>query len=409
VGAFSYRALNTAGKVVKGTLEGDSERQVRSQLRTRQLKPISVESVRLKEQQASAAKGRGASIFATRLSVKDLTLLTRQLASLIQSSMPLDEALQSVAKQSRKEKVQRIMLQVRSRVLEGLSLAQALGEHPKAFDDMYRAMVRAGEKAGFLGPVLDRLAEYTETSQHTQQKLKMAMVYPLVLLGVSVIVIGVLMTFVVPKLTSIFTHSQRELPWLTKTLIVMSDFLQSYGLFLIIGVFGLSLFWRWWLSNTSRRRQWHKVLLKLPLAGHIVVQSDSARFASTLGLLVDSGVPLLDSLRISSQVMNNLILRDACKQVAVAVQEGSSLHRALNQAGIFPPLLVQMAANGEANGELAAQLNHAARNQERELELLIGTAMGLLEPATVVLMGGMVVLIVMAILFPIFELNNLVQ
>jgi len=402
MGAYSYRALNATGKTVKGILEGDSERQVRAQLRSQKLKPLAVEAT------ASGGQKRDWRGWQKSINSRDLSLVTRQLASLVASGLPLDEALQSTAKQSRKPHIKEILLQVRSKVLEGLSLAQALGESPRSFDRMYRALVRAGESAGYLAPVLEQLAEHTETSQHTSQRLRMAMIYPFVLLGVSVGVIAVLMAFVVPKLVSIFEHSHRALPLMTEILISISHFTVDYGhwclLVIIAAVFG----WRKWLQDPERHRRWHRFLLRFPVVGGVILQADSSRFAATLSLLVSSGVPLVDALRIAGQVLNNLELREASEQVAVQVQEGSSLHRALDQAEIFPPLMVQMAASGEANGTLGEQLKFAARNQERELELMLGTAMGLMEPLTVVLLGGIVIMIVLAILLPIFDLNQLV-
>jgi general secretion pathway protein F len=406
--AFSYRALNPAGKTVKGILEGDSERQIRLQLRARQLKPLVVHSVAHKESTSSGGR-RGLLGGAKRLSSKDLSLITRQLASLVQSGLPLDETLQVAARQSRKESIKGLLLQVRSRVVEGRSLAQALGEHPKAFDHMYRAMVRAGESAGFLGQVLERLADHTESSQHTRQRLQMAMVYPLVLLGVSVTVIGILMAFVVPDLIAIFENSDRELPLLTTILIALSGFVSSWwGLATLVAFLLAVALFRLWLRDDDNAMRWHGFLLRIPVINEVLIQADSARFSATLAILLSSGVPLLEALKIAGQVLGNRVLRASSQEVAVAVQEGSSLNRALERAGVFPPLLVQMVASGEANGTLSEQLNHAARNQERELEMLLGTTLGLLEPFTVIFMGVIVTLIVLAILLPIFDINQLV-
>lgn len=405
--AFSYRALDASGKTVKGVLEGDSERQIRSQLRAQKLKPLSVQSVGQKEE-GERTQPRLFSR-ARRLNSKDLSLITRQLASLVQSGLPLDEALQVAARQSRKEGIKGLLLQVRSRVVEGRSLAQALGEHPRAFDHMYRAMVRAGESSGFLGQILERLAEYTETSQHTRQRLQMAMVYPFVLLGVSITVIAILMAFVVPDLIAMFQHSERELPMLTKILIAVSNFVSSlWGLATFILLVLSGFLFTVWLRNDKNRVRWHRFLLRVPIIKDVLVQADSSRFASTLAILLSSGVPLLEALRIAGQVLGNHVLRASTHDVAAAVQEGTSLNRAMDRAGVFPPLLVQMVASGEANGTLSEQLNHAARNQERELEMMLGTTMGLLEPFTVVFMGVIITMIVMAILLPIFNINQMV-
>lgn len=411
MGAYSYQALNEAGKTVKGMLEGDSERQVRSQLRAKKLKPLSVSSA-TGGRRAAAAGGDGISGMRQRwrakMNARDLSLITRQLASLVKSGLPLDEALQATAKQQQKPNNKRILLQVRTKVLEGFSLAQALGEIPGAFDNMYRAMVKAGESSGFLAPVLERLADYTQSNQQIQQRLKMAMIYPLVLLFISVSVIIALMAFVVPKLVSVFQQGERELPALTQFLIAASDFITSYGHYTLLLLVALVYGFNRLLRNPSRLRRWHQLKLKMPVIGNLILQINSARFAATLALLSSSGVPLLQALRIAGQVMTNKIMQEACERVAEDVQEGTSLHRSMENSGYFPPLLVQLVASGETNGTLPEQLENAAQDQERELEMMLGMAMGLLEPFTVVFMGGAVCLIVMAILQPIFEMNSLI-
>ncbi len=424
MGAFSYRALNAEGKVVKGTIEGDSERQVRAQLRTQKLKPISVNSTRAKPstsntstnaKTAKTSKITEKKTFSfasfsggTKFSVRDLTLFTRQLASMIQSGMTVDESLQSVAKQSRKDKVKQVVLQVRSRVLEGLELGQAMAEHPRAFNDMYRAMVRAGEKSGFLGPVLTRLAEYTETSQHTQQKVKAALVYPCVLLLATISIVAFLMVKIVPQMSQVFERADQKLPVTTQMVIGISNFLQHYWYVLFAAIGLLIVGWIRWLTIPANRLRWHRALLKLPIVKHVVIEANTSRFAATLGLLLDSGVPLLEGLTISSQVMSNDVLKKHSQEVTTQVKEGGSLHRALDQQVVFPPLLVQMAASGERNGTLSEQLQYAAKNQERELEMQISTALSILEPVTILIMAGMVGFIMYAILTPIFSMSNLV-
>ena len=403
--AFSYRALNPAGKVVTGTLEGDSERQIRTQLRTQKLKPISVQSV--KEKQKTITSAKSFSLFSPRLSPRELTLLTRQMSSLVQSGMPLADALNGVAKQARKESTQGLVLQIRSRVLEGLSLARALGEQPRSFDSMYQAMVNAGESAGFLGPVLERLADYTENAQFAKQKLTSAMVYPAVLMFICVGIVVALMAFVVPELISVFERAKTELPAQTTFLIGTSEFVRAYGLYCFLGLVLLFISFQRWLTIAKNRRKWHRLLLKLPISGHIITQSNTSRFASTLGMLLTSGVPLLQGLRISSQTMSNDILHEQAELVANAVQEGSSLNRAMDKAEVFPPLLVQMVASGEMNGTLADQLHYASRTQERELDLQLSTALSILEPLTIVTMASIVGFIMWAVLSPIFGMSDL--
>lgn len=405
MGAYSYRALNESGKTVKGILEGDSERQVRSQLRARKLKPLEVVSANTKVEKGGDTKLRG---WRNNINTRDLSLITRQLASLVRSGLPLDEALHATARQHNKNHIKQILLQVRTKVLEGFSLAQALGENPKAFNEMYRALVRAGESSGYLGPVLERLADYTQSSQQMQQRVKMAMIYPIVLLIISLSVIVLLMAFVVPDLIKIFDQNKRELPFLTQALIATSDFIVNYGVYCALALVAMVYGIRRLLQAEANLLIWHRWQLRLPVIGGLVRQINSARFAATLSLLSSSGVPLLQALTIAGQVMTNRLLQDACEQVANAVREGSSLYRAMENVGTFPPLLVQLVASGEANGTLPQQLDNAAKDQERELENVLGIAMGLLEPLTIVFMGVTVCLIVLAILMPILDLNKLV-
>ncbi len=404
--AYRYRALNPQGKIVKGVLEGDSERQVRTQLRGQDLRPVEVAQANKSE---SSAPGFRPSIMLSRVSVNDLALVTRQLATLVEANLPLDEALQAAAEQSRNNRIKAMLLQVRSRVAEGHTLAYAMGEFPRVFNEMYRAMVHAGEHAGFLGPVLQQLADYTEQRQYTGQKLKMAMIYPFILVGVAIAVVLLLLVFVVPELVGIFSHSHRELPLLTRGLIATSDFFQQYGIYLLVGVLVVYFALQRLLRNPVRKRRWHRMLLRMPGISRVVIAMDTARFASTLSILMASGVPLLESLRIAGQVLTNLVLREDSIAVAERVQEGSSLNRALRESGRFPPMMVHMVASGETSGELESMLERSATNQERELEMTMGTLMSLFEPLMVVFMGGMVLTIVLAILLPIFDLNTMVN
>lgn len=404
--AYRYRALNPKGKLVRGVMEGDSERQVRSQLRGKSLRPVDVAVANRPEQVRS---GWRMPLLRQGISAGDLALLTRQLATLVQSNLPLDEALQAAAQQNRSARIKGTLLQVRSRVSEGHTLAYAMGEFPQVFNEMYRAMVNAGEHAGFLGPVLEQLADYTEQRQYTGQKLKMAMIYPFILVGVALTVVVALMVFVVPELIGIFAHSRRELPLLTRGLIFSSDFFRDYGLWLLVGVVAAVFMVRQLLRNPQRRRRWHGFLLRVPGLSRLVIALDTARFASTLSILMASGVPLLESLRIAGQVLTNLVLQEDTREVADRVQEGSSLNRALQHSGHFPPMMVHMVASGEASGELESMLERSASNQERELEMTLGTMMSLFEPLMVVFMGGMVLMIVLAILLPIFDLNTMVK
>ena len=405
--AFSYKAFDSNGKMVKGVIEGDSERQVRSQLRQQQLKPIAVtESAEKITKPRAGFNLQG--LFKPRISQADLCLITRQMATLVQSAMPLDEVLTATAQQARKPRIKSLMLQVRARVLEGHSLAYALGDFPQIFNEMYCSMVKAGETAGFLGTVLEQLADYTENSQHTAQKLKGAMIYPIILTLLSVAVIGVLMIFVVPDLVSMFNHTNQELPALTKMVIATSEFFSQQWWVLIVGLIVLVLGWQRLLKSPQRRLAWHRLVLKLPFISGFVVAMDTARFASTLSILTSSGVPLLDGLRIAGEVLTNLRLRAASQQVAVTVQEGGSLYRALDQTQVFPPMMVHMVASGEASGELENMLARSALTQQRELDMNLDNLMGVFEPMMILLMAAVVCTIVFSILLPIIQMNNLV-
>ena len=408
--AFKYKALDASGKVVKGVLEGDSERQIRAQLRTKSLRPIEVASAgRRAANNASSEGGIRRGLFAPRLSASELALMTRQLATLVASALPLDECLQAAAEQTRKSSTKALLLQVRSKVAEGHTLAHAMAQFPQAFGDMYRAMVNAGEQAGQLGPVLEQLADHTENRQHTAQKLQMALIYPFVLIGVAIAVVTALMVFVVPEMVGIFAQTKTDLPPLTVALIATSDFLTNHGWILGLAIVVLVMTIRRLLKNPNYKKLTDAVLLRIPGIRRVLIGMDTARFSSTLSILMASGVPLLDALRIAGAVMNNLVLRAASKEVAGKVQEGSSLNRALSQEEFFPPMMVHMVASGETSGELETMLERSASNQERELEATLGTVMGLFEPIMVVVMGGLVLTIVMAILLPIFDLNTMVR
>ncbi len=408
--AFKYKALDASGKVVKGVLEGDSERQIRAQLRTKSLRPIEVASAgRRAANNASSEGGIRRGLFAPRLSASELALMTRQLATLVASALPLDECLQAAAEQTRKSSTKALLLQVRSKVAEGHTLAHAMAQFPQAFGDMYRAMVNAGEQAGQLGPVLEQLADHTENRQHTAQKLQMALIYPFVLIGVAIAVVTALMVFVVPEMVGIFAQTKTDLPPLTVALIATSDFLTNHGWILGLAIVVLVMTIRRLLKNPNYKKLSDAALLRIPGIRRVLIGMDTARFSSTLSILMASGVPLLDALRIAGAVMNNLVLRAASKEVAGKVQEGSSLNRALSQEEFFPPMMVHMVASGETSGELETMLERSASNQERELEATLGTVMGLFEPIMVVVMGGLVLTIVMAILLPIFDLNTMVR
>ncbi|MBV1872491.1 MAG: type II secretion system inner membrane protein GspF, partial [Gammaproteobacteria bacterium] len=344
----------------------------------------------------------------TSISASDLALITRQLATLIQAGLAIDESLGAVSKQSEKPAIKSMVLAIRAKVLEGHSLANALGEYPRSFPDIYRATVAAGEKSGHLELVLEQLADFTERRHETQQNIKMAMMYPFILMGVAVLIIVGMLTFVVPKMVSVFESRDQALPFLTQVLIDSSEFMQSYGVFLVFLAIALTMAYQRAMKQDTLRSRADRFYLRIPLIAKIIKGADTARLTSTLSILFRSGVPLVEALSIAGAVTSNMCIREAVEEAAVKVREGGSLNRSLDASGFFPPMLIQMIASGEASGELDSMLDRSAQNQQRELENLLNTLVGLFEPLILLIMGGVVLLMVLAIMLPIISLNNLV-
>jgi general secretion pathway protein F len=404
MGAFEYVALDAGGRQRKGVLEGDTARQVRQVLRERGLMPLSLEEVAQRERRQE----RTPLLLRRGISATDLALLTRQLATLSRSGLPLEEALTTVAEQSEKGRTQSLLLGVRSRVLEGHSLAAGLGDFPAAFPELYRATVAAGEQSGHLDVVLERLADYTENRQVMRQKISLALFYPALLTLVAVLVTVALLTYVVPQVVQVFENVGQQLPLLTRSLIALSDFLRAWGVWLLLGLVLVVVGFARTLRRPAARTAFHRFLLRLPLIGRLTRGLNTARFARTFSILSASGVPVLEGMRISAQVLSNLPMRDAVVEAADRVREGSSIRHALEHSRLFPPMTLHLIASGESSGKLEEMLDRAASNQERELETLIAALMGAFEPLLLIGMGGMVLLIVIAILLPIFDLNQLV-
>jgi general secretion pathway protein F len=399
---FDYRALDAQGRPCKGRLEADGPRHARQLLRERGVWPRVLIEVR-------AGSGAGKQSRGGRLSAADLALLTLQLSTLVQAGLPLEEALEAVAKQSAKRKVAGLLSVVRSRVMEGHALASALGQFPKAFPELFRATVAAGERSGHLGHVLEQLAAYTQARQASRQKIQMALVYPLILMLASVAIVGFLLGYVVPDVVKIFVDSGQPLPWLTQALIGVSNGLRNHFLLLLGVLATLSGLWRWSWRQPQWRLRWHRWVLNAPVIGEVLRAMEAARFASTLAILGKSAVPLVDALEISAAVIGNLTIRARMVEVACSVREGGTLTRGLELSGDIPPMMLHMIASGERAGELDRMLARAAEQQESSLAARIALVVSLFEPAMLVLMGGVVLLIVMAILLPILSLNQLVN
>lgn len=402
--SFGYAALDQRGREQRGVIEADSSRQVRQLLRDRGLTPLRIETAAAPGSERRRSFGRSGG---ARLRIGELALVTRQLATLLQAALPLEEALAAVARQAERERVANLVRAIRTRVMEGHTLAASLGEFPAAFPALYRATVAAGEHAGHLDLVLERLADYSESAHASRQKVRMALLYPVLLLVVAVGIVAGLMTFVVPSVVDVIAGQGQALPLLTRGLIGISALLTSWGWLILLLLLIAVLTVRVLLRRPALQLAWHRRLLRLPLLGRLSRGSNSARFASTLSTLTRSGVPLVDALQIAGEVLSNHWLRQSVVAATQQVREGSSLNRALERSGYFPPIMVSMIASGEMSGELGALLERVAQNQQRDFDDIVGSVLGILEPVMLLVMGAVVLLIVVAILQPIFTLNQL--
>ena len=403
--AYAYQAMDKGGKTKNGVLEGDNPRQIRQQLREKGLIPMQVDQVAEKERKSQA----GFTLFKNTISAADLSLLTRQLSTLVEASLPIEEALLAVAEQCEKPRQKNMMMAVRSKVVEGHTLADAMAEFPHVFDDLFRAMVAAGEKSGHLDTVLNRLADYTEKRQQTKSQITQAMVYPSIMMFFAFAIVLLLLTVVVPKIVGQFQNMGQDLPTITQILIDVSEFLQAYGLALGIVLVILIVIVNRVLQQPVMKKRYHKFILGLPFIGKLSKGLNTARFARTLSILTSSAVPLLESMRIASEVLENLQIRAAVNTAAGFVKEGSSLRASLEQTKMFPPMMMHMIASGERSGELQQMLGRAADNQDRQFESLVGVSLKVFEPILIVTMATVVLFIVLAILQPIMALNSMVN
>ncbi len=410
--AYHYAVINPQGKEQKGVIEADSEKHARQLLREKSLIPLHVQITQEKKllnaEKKSPASFSSFQFFrARRLNNKELALMTRQLATLLSAGLPLEEALFAASEQSEKEKVTGLILSVRSKVLEGHSLAAALREHPTSFSALYVATVAAGEKSGFLDKVLLRLADYTEQQWRLRRKLNSALIYPAMIVLVAVGIVGFLLQYVVPKMIAVYGNLGQALPLLTKILINMSQFIQSYGLYiLMVMVLAIFLWRRAIKKNEALREKTHYVLLRLPLIGHAIRTIDTARFARTLSILTAAGVSVLEAMTISAQLIGNIPIKKSVQTAVDHVREGAAIYLSLKQTTFFSPMAVHMIASGEASGQLENMLERVAENQEDEITRLIDVGLALFEPAIILIMGAIVLFIVLAVLLPIFELNQ---
>ncbi|MEJ2060691.1 MAG: type II secretion system inner membrane protein GspF [Gammaproteobacteria bacterium] len=402
--AFEYHALDAQGRNKKGVLEGDTPRQVRQLLRDGGLHPLDVQAVTERTPRKNTPWRRRQN-----LNANELALLTRQVATLLATGAPVAEALHTAARQARNPRIARVLHGVRSRVLEGHGMAVGMNDFPGVFNEIFRATVAAGEQSGHLDAVLGRLADYTEARHALNQRVQQALIYPSFLVVMSIAILAGLLGYVVPKIVQVFANMGQELPWLTRALISLSDLLRHWGLAIVV-LLGVGIWlMRRALRNPVLRERWHRTLLRLPLLGGLIRGIETARFARTLSILAASGVPILESLTISAQVVGNLPMRNALQEVAGRVREGDGIAASLERSGYFPPMAVYLIASGEGGGNLEEMLERAAQQQERETSSIIGTALALFEPVMIVVMGLIVFVIVLAILLPIFQLDQLVK
>jgi general secretion pathway protein F len=398
--AFRYRAVDANGRELDGILEADTQRQIRSQLRERGLFPVDV---------APVSERGNTRIRRQRLSNADLTLLTRQWATLIAAGLTIEQTLSAAIDQSESASTRQLIAGIRNEITAGHSLSEALNRYPTVFPPIYRALIRSGEKSGELEQILLRLADYLENRHALRQKILQALLYPALVTLVALGVIGGMMAFVVPQVVGVFRHSKQALPFLTQALVWISDFLRIAGPWLLLaGVLGLIGGLRL-LRHEATRRRFHRSVLQVPILGRLLRTLDSARFAQTLSILVGGGVPLLNALEAGRDVMLLLPLRDSVGNAIGRVREGSGLARALSQDKQLPPLLLHLIASGEASGELGPMLERAAKQQQDEVSNRTALLVGILEPLLILAMGGIVLLIVLAVLQPIIEINQVVR
>jgi general secretion pathway protein F len=401
--SFRFEASNAAGRIEQGLIEADSARAARSTLRARGLVPLAVDAI-------AAGRGARSALFRRRrFSESELALATRQFSSLLAARLPLATALAATIEGTEHTAMREVLAAVRSEVVAGHRLADALGQFPLEFPEVYRATVAAGEESGDLAQVMERLADYIEERQALRGKILAAFVYPAVVTLVALTIVVFLMTYVVPQVVEVFRQTRQVLPWPTRVLLAASETLRVGGLWIALGVVAAGITLRRWLALPGPKAAWDALTLRLPVFGRMIRAVNTARFAATLAILTAAGVPLLRALEAARATLANTVLARAVADAISGVREGSTLSRALGASKVFPPILVHLAASGEATGELAPMLERAANNLSREVErraLLLTT---LLDPLLILAMGAVVLGIVLAVLMPIIEINQLVR
>jgi general secretion pathway protein F len=399
--AFEYTALDSAGRTRKGVVESDSVRQARQFLREKEWIPLAVEAAASRKLSGVFAQDR-------KISNQDMVLVTRQLSTLVASGLPVDEAIKAAADQSEKRRTVKLLLDIRARVLEGRSLAEAIAEYPGTFPKVYGATIAAGEHSGQLDLILERLADYIETAHESRQKISLALLYPFILLVLSFLVVFGLLSFVVPKIVAVFANTGQELPLLTRGLIGLSDFMSDNYIYLLGIVVGSIAAYRIALQYEHVQYAVDKLKLRLPIYAKISRGLNTARFVSTLSILSESGIALVDGMKIAVEVVDNRHIKSRIKMAIKNVIEGASLRASLGQTACFPPMMIHMIGSGETSGSLEKMLARTASSQQREIENKIAVLIKLFEPMVLIFMGVIVMLIVLAILLPIMNMNRLI-
>ncbi|WP_332878043.1 type II secretion system inner membrane protein GspF [Massilia sp. S19_KUP03_FR1] len=404
--AFRYEAVDTVGATRKGVVNADTARAARADLRLQGLVPLTVDAIAHQVDATGATRSRG---FGERLSQVELALFTRQLASLLEAGLPLEQAFSALLEQAERPYVRDLVASIRSEVVGGASFSDSLSRHPRDFAEIYRALVASGEQIGHLARVLTRLADYIERRNALVQKVRLAFTYPAIVTVVAFAIVIFLLTYVVPQIVSVFANTKQKLPLLTIMMLGLSNFVKAYGLMVGAVLIAAWLAWRRALRNPDLKRRWHTWLLTAPVYGKFERSLNTARFASTLAITIGSGVPILRALDTSRDTLSNVAMRELVEEASASVREGVSLARALSVQKHFPPMLVHMIRAGEITGELPAMLERAANSQQQDLERRTLTIAGLLEPVLILAMGLVVLLIVLAVLMPIIEINQLVR
>ena len=404
--AFEFKSLDSNGKNKSGIVQADTEKQVRQILRDQNLIPLEIKKA---DDNAMTGDNSSDKKFHTRLRAGELPIIIRQLSTLMKAGLPVDESLSTITEQTDNKHSKKILMTLRSKLMEGHSLAYGMSLFPKAFDELITTSVEAGEQSGHLDEVLLRLAEYLEQRQDMSKQSWMALLYPIILIVTSIAVVSGLMVYIVPKVIQVFENNNAELPLITRILVSLSDWVRHYGLALLVILLIAIVVFIFALQNKEFKFKWHRFLLKLPIIGSFIKVAQSAKFTRTLGILTKSTVPIVQALALSSKVVKNLAIKNSIEKTATQVREGSSLSQSLKSNGYFPPMTIRLISSGEQSGILSEMLERAADTQERDVNHKLSAIISIMQPVAILIVGMMILLIVLAMLLPIFQMNTIIS